>query len=162
MTAAVDGLGHQVLQPLVTAPPYRAYRLADGSGQELRLDLAEKLRYRDGNTSGGYFKTYLVSRVTDETQSVSNSIQYIYNDGLLVEVRYPEHAGGAERVFVYEYDALGNLSSITDPVGARLTSSTLQILWMRMTSWSRGLRSRDSRTQKATPCPTNTITLPGV
>lgn len=117
----VDELGHHVVfRPVETEPPYRTYKLQDGSGRALRFELDDYIEYLDGNHRGGVVKTYVVSRVTDETQTTANVTEYSYDGGRLVEVRQPGHAGGTQRIYRYDYDAFGHLVGITDPVGDSL------------------------------------------
>jgi RHS repeat-associated protein len=118
----VDALGHAVtFAPVEATPPYRTYRLADGSGRSLEFALGDHVDYLDANKPGGIVKTYVVSRVTDQTRATANVVTYRYAAGRLVEVRSAGHAGGADRVCRYDYDGAGNLIRITDPVGDTFT-----------------------------------------
>lgn len=119
---AVDALGHRVaFAPIETQPPYRHYRLQDGSGRAYEHELDNHVDYVDGERPGGKVKTYVVSHVTDQTRSADNVVDYLYESGRLVEVRYAGHAGGPPRVYRYAYDEGGNLVGITDPVGDSFT-----------------------------------------
>lgn len=114
----VDALGHRVsFRPVEAAPPWRAYLLEDGAGRRLRFELADKIAYPDANRRGAPVETYLISRVIDETTLERNTIGYRYEDGRLVQVLQPGHAGGAARSTRYDYDAAGRLVRITDPAG---------------------------------------------
>jgi RHS repeat-associated protein len=115
---AVDPLGHRVsFAPVEPQPPYRAYRLSDGSGRALRFELDDPVEYLDGNRPGGVVHAYVVTRLVDETRSTDNEIAYVYEAGRLVEVSLPGHAGGLPRVYRYDYDDAGHIVRITDPVG---------------------------------------------
>ena len=119
---AVDPLGHSVrFTPVGATPPYRTYRLTDGSGRSFEFALGDHVDYLDGENPGGIVKTYVVSHVTDLTRSAANVVTYQYDSGRLVEVRYPGHAGSADRVYRYDHDDRGNLIRITDPVGDSFT-----------------------------------------
>src|SRR5207249_4856448 len=103
--------------PLSAAPPYRSYRLADGSGRSYRLDLGTYVHFLDGNRPRREAKAYVVTNVLDETQAVPTNISYTYENGLLTKVKYPGFAARAPRVVQYRYDDLGNLITIIDPIG---------------------------------------------
>ena len=118
----VDALGHAVsFQPVATSPPYRAYRLTDGSGRSFRVDLNQFVTYLDGDRPGGKVKTYLISRAVDETQPDKNLTEYIYESGRLTQVSFPAQDGGAARLVKYDYDDRGNLVRMSDPVGDAYT-----------------------------------------
>jgi RHS repeat-associated protein len=115
---SADALGHSVrFRPVEPAPPYRSYRVADGTDRAFRLDLGDHVEYLDGELPGSRVKAYVVSRATDETRAAGNTVEYRYDNGRLVEARYPGHAGGPARIRRYGYDARGCLVRITDPVG---------------------------------------------
>ena len=114
---AVDALGHRVsFAPAEAQPPYRTYRLQDGSGRAIRFDLDDHVDYLDGNRPLGTVRGYVVTRVADETGG-GDDITYSYSGGRLVTVSYPGHAGGPARDYRYDYDEDGHLVRITDPVG---------------------------------------------
>jgi RHS repeat-associated protein len=113
---SVDALGHAVtFRPVETHPPYRGYRLEDGSGRAINFALSERAEFVDGNRFAGRAAAYLVSRVMDDQSG--NPINYRYDDGRLVEVLYPGHTGGDPRSVRYDYDAAGRLVRLTDPAG---------------------------------------------
>jgi RHS repeat-associated protein len=118
----VDGLGHRVsFRPIELQPPYRSYQLQDGAGRCLRFELKDHIDYLDGTRPGSTVKTYIVSRVIDATRADNNMIEYHYDSGRLAAVRYPGHAGSAQRVYRYDYDNRGRLVKLTDPVGNSFT-----------------------------------------
>jgi RHS repeat-associated protein len=129
MSLVVDGLGHALsFQPVAAEPPYRSYRLSDGSGRSFRLDLGVFATFLDGDNPGGKAKTYLVSQVTDETRPSANVLAYQYDQERLIQVSYPGQGGGAPRVVRYGYDNTGNLTTITDPVGNAFTITYIEDL----------------------------------
>jgi RHS repeat-associated protein len=119
---SVDALGHSVrFGPVEPTPPHRSYRITDGTGRAFRLDLEDHVEYLDGELPGSHVKAFVVSRAADETRAADNTVEYRYDNGRLVETRYPGHAGGPARVRRYDYDARGCLVGITDPVGDKFT-----------------------------------------
>ncbi|BCW78893.1 RHS repeat-associated core domain-containing protein [Arthrobacter sp. NicSoilC5] len=113
-----DSLGHNVqFIPIEAQPPYRSYRLVDGNGRSLRFELNDQVDYLDGNQPESPVCSRVITRVIDETGEAPNDIIYRYDRGKLVEVSYPGHAGGPLRSYRYSYDAAGNLTRISDPVG---------------------------------------------
>jgi RHS repeat-associated protein len=124
---AVDGLGHHVsFTPVESQPPYRSYRLTDGIGRSIRFDLTDHVEYLDGDRYHGTAKTYVITSAIDETRTTNNVIQYAYEDGRLMQASYPGHAGGARRLYRYDYDEEGRLVKITDPVGDFFTLEYLE------------------------------------
>src|SRR6266566_2136925 len=118
LTEIMDALGHNVsFHPVDGGPPYAAYRLSDGAGRSLRLELNDFVTYPDGNRPGSKVKTRIVTRVVDEIRGANNVIEYGYEKGRLSQVVYPGLAGKPARVVKYDYDGDGNLVRITDPVG---------------------------------------------
>jgi RHS repeat-associated protein len=118
LSDVIDGLGHVVtFRPVSAEPPFREYRLTDGTGRSLRLDLNHPVSYLDGDRPGGKVEVYFITRVTDETRPNRNVIYYKYDGDRIIEVSYPSHANGADRIVKYDYDDRGNLVRITDPVG---------------------------------------------
>jgi hypothetical protein len=90
----VDSMGHAVtLVPSVTAPPYQAFDLADGSGRQLRINLQAPVTFLDGLRAGRKVRKFLVSDVTDGTKVSQNQYRYTYKEGLLTEVVYPSSLG---------------------------------------------------------------------
>ncbi len=121
LVSQVDALGHRIdFGPLELQPPYRSYRLKDGSGRGLRFELEDHVDYLDGDHPGGVVRTYVVNRLIDETKTANNVIAYRYQGGRLVEVAYPGHAGGPARVCHYDYDEQNRIVAITDPAGDRI------------------------------------------
>ena len=115
---AIDALGHHTtFGPVEAGPPYRSYRLSEGTGRSIRFDLTDSVGYLDGDQYHGTAKTYVITSTTDETRATNNVIEYAYQEGRLVQVSYPGHAGGEPRVYRYDYDERGCLIKITDPVG---------------------------------------------
>ena len=118
LTDVVDALGHLIsFRPTAALPPFRSYRLTDGSGRSFLFEMGASVKFRDGEFPGGMAKSYLVSRVTDQITADNNFIEYRYDGYLLIEVEYPAQAGGSRRTVSYEYDDRANLISIRDPIG---------------------------------------------